>query len=113
MQGICPIHGTTKFGLEKETGEHYCIRCKSAKIKRERRLELKLKAIKYKGGKCAKCGYDTNTNALEFHHVDTKTKEFNISKYALGKPWAEIKIELDKCILLCANCHREVHSFMK
>lgn len=113
MQGTCPIHGATKYSFKKEKGGYYCIRCNSAKVKRDKRTELKQKAIKYKGGKCSKCGYLTDSSALEFHHVDSATKEFNISKDALGKPWKEVQLELDKCILLCANCHREVHSFMK
>lgn len=113
MQGICSIHGKTKFSYNKENETYYCGRCKSAERKRERRLELKMKAIKYKGGKCSKCGYSLDHSALEFHHVDMSTKEFNISKYALNRPWKEVQDELDKCILLCANCHREVHSQMK
>ena len=113
MQGVCTLHGSTKFNNNKEKGGYYCVRCHSAKTKRDRRSELKKKAIDYKGGKCSKCGYATDFSALEFHHVDTSTKEFNISKYALGKDWGIIRKELDKCILLCANCHREVHSFMK
>ena len=113
MQANCPTHGLTRFSFNKDRGGLHCVRCYSARIKRERRSELKQKAINYKGGRCAKCGYKTDNSALEFHHVDASSKEFNISKYALGKPWEEIKTELNKCILLCANCHREVHSFSK
>lgn len=113
MQANCPIHGTTRYSFNTDRGGHYCVRCYSAQRKRERRAEIKHKAIKYKGGSCAKCGYDADISALEFHHVDPSAKEFNISKHALGKPWKEVKQELNKCILLCANCHREVHSFMK
>lgn len=113
MQVNCPIHGLTRFSVDKTNNSRYCVRCHSAKVKRTRRSKLKQKVIKYKGGKCSKCGYAENASALEFHHVDPNTKEFSISTNALGKPWEEIVTELDKCILLCANCHREVHSFLK
>lgn len=111
MQAVCSVHGLTRFSFNPDRGGHYCVRCYSAKRKRERRQELKLKAVEYKGGKCSKCGYDQNIHALDFHHLDPKAKELNISRDALSKPWEQVKKELDKCILLCANCHREVHSF--
>ena len=73
-------------------------------------LALKLAAVEYKGGKCSVCGYCKYTGALDFHHLDPKQKDFNISKNLHSKPSIEsIKEELDKCILLCANCHRELH----
>lgn len=72
------------------------------------RKKLKRKAIEYKGGKCQKCGYDKCDNALEFHHVNPEEKEFQITGTNIS--WEKIKIELDKCILLCANCHREKHA---
>ena len=60
------------------------------------------------GGKCQSCGYDRCIAALELHHVDPLTKEMNWSKMRLlGE--AKLQAELSKCILLCANCHREVH----
>ena len=46
-------------------------------------------------------------NALEFHHLNPLEKDFNIS--SSSKPIEELKKEVDKCQLLCANCHREVH----
>lgn len=73
-----------------------------------RRLELRQRIINYKGGCCALCGYSKCLAALEMHHVDDHTKEFNISD---RKAWTEALVrELDKCVLLCANCHREVHA---
>ena len=68
----------------------------------------KIEAIKYKGGKCIKCGYDRCYSALEFHHRDKTQKEFCWSQMR-NKAWATIIRELDKCDLLCANCHREEH----
>ena len=70
--------------------------------------KLKKWAIDYKGGKCELCGYHKSISALEFHHVDPSQKEFEISK-AAGINLKLVKLELDKCMLLCANCHREIH----
>jgi DNA-binding CsgD family transcriptional regulator len=72
------------------------------------RQKIKEKAIKYKGEKCEKCGYNKCIRALEFHHLDPNKKDFTIGNYKILS-WDKIKIELDKCILICSNCHREIH----
>jgi predicted DNA-binding protein YlxM (UPF0122 family) len=72
------------------------------------RQKIKEKAIEYKGGCCKICGYSKCNRALEFHHEDTAVKDFTISKYSTLS-WDKIKLELDKCILVCSNCHRELH----
>ena len=72
------------------------------------RQKMKEKAVQYKGGKCIKCDYDKCIRALEFHHLVPNEKDFNISRYSVLS-WDKIKIELDKCILICSNCHRELH----
>lgn len=71
------------------------------------RNRTKQKLIDYKGGKCSRCGYNKKVPAVyEFHHCKGE-KDFTIS----GKSWsfARLKQEADKCVLLCANCHAEVH----
>ena len=73
------------------------------------RKRTKIKLIEYKGGKCEKCGYDKCVGALEFHHLDPNEKDFNISKSGHSRSWKRVKDELDKCILLCSNCHKETH----
>jgi len=105
----CKRHGITRHKLDNKTNRYYCVKCWVAEDRRLRRIAFKLKAIRYKGGSCSKCGYLSSLNALEFHHLNKGEKEFSISKYATSKPWEEIRIELDKCVLLCANCHREEH----
>lgn len=65
-----------------------------------------------KGGSCVKCGYNKCIAALEFHHRDPTQKEFQISKRWSMTDEA-VKKEIDKCDLLCANCHREVHYEMR
>lgn len=74
----------------------------------ERFREAKRRAVEYKGGCCQVCSYDRCINALEFHHLDPTKKDFSISQ-AKNKSFDKIKSELDKCILVCANCHREIH----
>ncbi len=59
--------------------------------------------------KCEVCGYDKCPEALDFHHKDGKKKEMNISQSLNRKGKEEILKELEKCIVLCANCHREFH----
>ncbi len=75
----------------------------------KRRQNLRLKAIEYKGSHCAICGYNKSLQALDFHHLDSSKKDFGISARGYTRSWEIVKQELDKCILLCANCHREIH----
>lgn len=72
------------------------------------RKRNKERAVEYKGGKCEKCGYDKCISALEFHHLDPTQKDFNPS-INMNMAWDKIQNEIDKCILVCANCHREIH----
>ena len=60
------------------------------------------------GNCCSKCGYDKNTSALEFHHIISEDKDFHFGS-ANTTDIKKIRKELDKCILVCANCHREIH----
>lgn len=75
------------------------------------RKRTKDRIVTSMGGKCQICSYDKCLSALELHHIDSSQKEFGIGGIrANPKAIAAIKDELKKCILLCANCHREVHS---
>ena len=65
------------------------------------------------GGKCGICGYNKCVEALEFHHLDPNEKDFQLGRRGMHRHdtnWEKVKIELDKCILVCANCHRELHN---
>ena len=84
-------------------------KCKTC-VTRLRRLRLKIKSVEYLGGKCVKCDYDGNIAALTFHHIEPDNKDFNISSHKNSKSWIEICKELDKCVILCANCHNIEHS---
>jgi hypothetical protein len=70
---------------------------------------LKQMAVEHKGGQCQKCGYNKCISALDFHHIEPQHKDFGISHKGLTRSWEAIKKEIDKCILVCANCHREIH----
>ena len=80
---------------------------------RDRWVEKKIMAINYKGGKCEDCNlsYPEQPYVIfDFHHLDPSKKEFSWDKLRL-KGTDSIKKELDKCALLCSNCHRKRHYF--
>jgi hypothetical protein len=108
---VCPVCEKNKnideFYHSKKRVHSWCKKCLCAN-QSKRWIERKIEAIKMFGGKCNKCGYCRNYTALEFHHLDPKSKDFNWCSLRQMK-WEEIIVELKKCILLCANCHRETH----
>ena len=78
------------------------------------RRNTKLRIIQAMGKECQCCGYSACYQALELHHVDPSAKELSFgSVIANPKKWADIVTELRKCILVCANCHREIHAGLK
>jgi hypothetical protein len=89
----------------------WCKKCTTESIKLSRQ-KLKQVAIAYKGGACKNCGYSKCIGALHFHHRDPKQKDFTIAVASHNSTLTleDIKQELDKCILVCANCHGELHS---
>lgn len=76
---------------------------------REDKRQRKIKAIEYLGGVCNNCGLSWHPAVFEFHHKDPETKDRDPSKM-LQLSWARVVAELDKCVLLCANCHRLEHN---
>jgi hypothetical protein len=79
----------------------------SACVSRAYRRKIKQQAVDYKGGKCQECGYDSCIASLDFHHVNPFEKDFEIGSNKGS--FEKLKLELDKCILLCRNCHGERH----
>jgi hypothetical protein len=84
-----------------------CKECYCALVSNKQRLS-KEQCVQYKGGECQRCHNVNEPYLLDFHHMDMTLKELNISKL-IGRTFQRLKTELDKCILLCGNCHREVH----
>lgn len=87
--------------------QSYCKKC-SADNSYSLMKRNKILLVKEFGGCCCKCGYNKNTSALEFHHMEPEHKDFHFGK-ARTTNIDKIRTELDKCILVCANCHREIH----
>lgn len=73
------------------------------------RRSMKIQAVKLLGGKCSICGYNKCLDALEFHHENPKEKEFKLGS-GNTMSWKDYKKEVEKCILICSNCHKEIHS---
>jgi hypothetical protein len=84
----------------------YCKACVKEQSIQYRR-DIKDLCIDYKGGHCALCSYHNCRAALEFHHLDPAKKDICIARCRTS--FENMKSELDKCLLLCSNCHREVH----
>ena len=104
----CSKHGLTKYIYVKSSKKYVCVKCRSEAVQRKR-YKLKHDLIEYKGGKCEICGYDKCDAALEFHHLNPEEKDFGIAYKGYTRSFKKCKEEVDKCILVCANCHREIH----
>jgi hypothetical protein len=76
----------------------------------ELRRETKLRAIASFGGLCEACGSAYAPAAMEFHHPDPSKKEFAISVDGIYRSWEKVRRELETCVMLCANCHAEIHA---
>lgn len=79
--------------------------------KRERSIRYKVEKVNYLGGKCISCNYNKHISGLDFHHKDPSSKLFGISEglHTFHSLTSDID-EVNKCVLLCSNCHNELHS---
>lgn len=110
---------TSCNNILEHTTENFCFRkdgrsfnrCRSCERKRNfgGRHNIKLQCIKYKGGKCICCGYDKYHGSLDFHHTNPNKKDFSVSRFKSLDFNEKLKQELDKCVLVCKNCHGEIH----
>lgn len=103
----CPIHRVTQFWVGKHS-----VRCKkcNATAVADRRRRVKATLAKEAGGSCRRCGFDESHAALEFHHLDPETKSFAVSAKGVTRSIAALRVEAQKCVLLCANCHAMVEA---
>ena len=79
---------------------------KITKARQKRKQEI----VDIMGNKCVLCGYHKNITALELHHIIKEEKEFSICSQGSFPKYDTLIPELKKCVLLCANCHREIHN---
>lgn len=100
----CRHHGWTEFVLEGQ-GHYRCKRCRSAAVVQRRRT-IKQKLVEEAGGACVLCGYGRWAGALQFHHLDPSRKKFQISQRGHSRSLARCRIEVRKCVLLCAQMPR-------
>ena len=118
LRKYCETHTiketSEKFNVSISTVKRYKDKDKNYSEKKtnsqnviEWRRRVKIKLVEYKGGECEKCGYNKCIISLEFHHLNPEEKDFTIS----GKTnsFDKLKNEVDKCILVCRNCHGEIH----
>ena len=105
IKKVCKKHGEQEFVQEKN-GYFRCRRCRNNHVIKNRQ-DVKLKLIEYKGSKCKICGYNKCIRSLGFHHLDPSKKELKIGGSTLNFNF--LKQEVDKCILVCSNCHGEIH----
>ena len=118
---VCPKCNETKANTEQyfymrpdrnNRTQSYCKVCVHH-LTLDRQRSIKEKMVEYKGGKCIKCGYDGHTAAFDFHHRDPNEKELAPSRFrntSWEKNYNKITKELDKCDLLCKNCHAITHA---
>lgn len=109
-----------KFGIAKTTISKYVnVRPRTELQKKQREnskncsvkqwlKNVKVKLLNHRGGKCVLCGYNKYVGSLTFHHINPSEKSFTIS--GKTKAYKTLLEESEKCVVLCANCHGEVHA---
>ena len=112
-QKHCEICGKSFIPKQNAHTRKYCYECSPEGTRAEQvsslRKAMKKQAVKIKGGKCQKCGYDKCIDALHFHHRNPEEKSFGLSQNGIYHNWKDYLAEIEKCDLLCANCHAEEH----
>jgi len=105
----CKHHGLTEYYVSNKK----CVLCVNNRDKNKNHIEernIKIQRIvDYMGGKCVHCGYNKCNRALDCHHLNPNEKEYAISEM-YNRKWSFIEQEIKKCILLCANCHQNIHN---
>ncbi|MBE2316654.1 helix-turn-helix domain-containing protein [Solirubrobacter sp. CPCC 204708] len=105
----CVKHGWGPFVRVGAAGTYRCARCNTEAVT-ERRRRVKEILVAEAGGCCAACGFDSYVGALQFHHLDPSTKAFEVSRQGITRSLERLRLEAQKCVLLCANCHAMVEA---
>ena len=94
------------------TGKNAAWRCRvcSEKKSTKKKFIVKSRIVEELGGCCNRCGYSKYQSAMEFHHIDKDAKDFTISDKRRVVLTEQVVMELDKCILVCSNCHSKIHT---
>jgi len=107
---ICetPLKGNQrKFCSQKCKNAHH----QNYDRQQERGIGRKLLLVEQLGGACSVCGYNHNLAALNFHHVESDEKEHKVDlRHLSNRSWEAILAEIEKCVLVCANCHAALHN---
>lgn len=98
----CQIRKSSERRKDPEVAEKHRI------ARKKKHRDMKLKSIEYMGGSCRDCGGIFHPASMEFHHEDPAVKEKSPGNL-MQSTWDKLVVELDKCVLLCANCHRRRH----
>ena len=98
---VCANCHRIRHALEAAASRHRVV---------QMRRDTKRRAIDLFGGLCLACGSAHPPAALEFHHPDPSKKEFAISVDGIYRSWDKVQKELENCVMLCANCHAEIHA---
>lgn len=103
----CKHHGNTTWIFEKSKNGYRCKKCRSGNVAKQRK-ELKARLVRESGGRCVNCGYNKSLWSLEFHHRDAATKDREVGHLIRDRKYEAAKAEVDKCDLVCSNCHGEL-----
>jgi len=106
---LCRRHGYTLFVPSGAHGRLRCKQCRSAHVSARRR-RLKAQLVAEAGGACVLCGYARYPGALQFHHLDPERKAFGLATQGVARSLERARAEVQKCVLVCANCHAEVEA---
>jgi transposase-like protein len=105
----CASHGWSPFVRVGGPGRYRCARCNTHAVS-DRRRRVKEILVAEAGGRCVTCGFDAYVGALQFHHRDPETKAFEVSRQGITRSLEKLRLEAQKCVLLCANCHAMVEA---
>lgn len=107
IERMCLHHGLTRAIWQPSKNGYRCCKCQSDRVSKARR-DLKSLLVAKLGGSCFQCGYQKSVWALQFHHRNSDEKEYEMGFLIRDRNKKLAMYEVEKCDLLCANCHAEI-----